>query len=66
MPSKEKSKGTYHENKIKDWLDSLGVVCTKQIASGQHGHLREDLRSDITIHLQEETPTLNKNRKELK
>tara|TARA_R100000995_G_scaffold28629_1_gene12615 strand:- start:6225 stop:6599 length:375 start_codon:yes stop_codon:yes gene_type:complete len=55
MPSKEKSKGTYHENKIKEWLDSLGVVCTKQIASGQHGHLRADLRSDITISLQTET-----------
>lgn len=50
MANKNKSKGSYHERKIVDWLQSLGLKAKKQPLSGSLGG---EYRGDIKVTIKD-------------
>ena len=47
MATSQRRKGSYHENKILEWLQEIGFKAKKQPLSGQLGEYRGDILIDI-------------------
>jgi hypothetical protein len=48
MPNKNKSKGSYHERKIVEWLQKIGIKAKRQPLSGALGG---EYKGDIKLEL---------------
>ena len=51
MANKNKSKGYYHERKIVEWLEKIGIKAKRQPLSGAlGGEYRGDIKAEILGH----------------